>query len=216
MFSCKPEKEDVLIPLLFDSGSSGGTTTQTTPTAPTPPVDNNDGTVFVSSQNLTWAKCSQDDAGANMYNSGANDCTGGSGTAGTFQYCNEIDNDCNGGDGSYILDGNPTDLATDGNGDGGTTPDLGVSTSWNTCDALVLGGRSDWRVPTREELAAFYYTVYVADFALFPVTVANSYWSSSTCVPLTAFAWNVSFVSGAVGVNDKSFSTYVRCVSTGP
>jgi hypothetical protein len=59
--------------------------------------DNNNGTVYFSGRNITWAKCSQDNTGtATLYNSGSNDCTGGSGIVGTFAYCPAFNDSCNG------------------------------------------------------------------------------------------------------------------------
>ncbi|MDH5716912.1 MAG: DUF1566 domain-containing protein, partial [Spirochaetia bacterium] len=51
------------------------------------------------------------------------------------------------------------------------------------------------------------------DTLFFPGTVANYYWSSSTYVGNTSFAWYVHFSSGGVGYSTKSHSFYVRCVT---
>jgi hypothetical protein len=89
------------------------------------------------------------------------------------------------------------------------------------CDALNSGsyaGRTNWRLPTPEELESLinYNTSSPAAFATnFPATVANLYWSSSTYVPSTTDAWGVAFTSGNVGYYNKTNSYYVRCVASG-
>jgi hypothetical protein len=53
------------------------------------------------------------------------------------------------------------------------------------CDALELGGHSDWRLPSREELRSIVdYSIFYFDPAInvsyFPNTVSSGYWSSTT------------------------------------
>ena len=43
-------------------------------------------------------------------------------------------------------------------------------------------------------------------------TASNHYWSSTTYVAATTYAWFVNFGYGYVGYNDKAASYYVRCV----
>ena len=161
--------------------------------ATTNTTDNGDGTVYVHSQNLTWAKCSQSTTtGGNMYSATADNCSNG--TASTLlQFCNQIDNSCDDG---TILNG------------------TGSSTVWNTCNSLPLAGRS-WRAPTLDELNAFY-TVYSADKTMFPNVAIIEYWSASTSTfNATLYAVYVSFVTGINGTNNKNLYRAVRCVSDG-
>jgi hypothetical protein len=171
----------------------GKDTNNTTTTTIGPPVDKNNGTVYVASQNLTWAKCSQSLTGS-MYDAPTNGCLG---TAGTFLYCPTMDSAC---DNLTILNG------------------LGGSSVYNTCNAMNLtipgfAGRTGWRVPDVNELTAFY-SVYAANLSLFPSAGILSYWSSS--VDTTANAWYVVFINGSVGSTLKANLNPVRCVSPGP
>jgi hypothetical protein len=92
------------------------------------------------------------------------------------------------------------------------------------CNTLTLGNKSagTWRLPNINELSSIVDTTITPAPAainntIFPATVANGYWSSSSYVPLTSSAWGVYFNAGGVGGNGlKSNSLYVRCVSTGP
>ena len=83
------------------------------------------------------------------------------------------------------------------------------------CDTLSIGGNSNWRLPTKSELATLLYgssppTTHTI-FASY--TTAFVYWSSTTYAPLTTNAWFVDFSSGVVDSSLKGFGYYVRCVS---
>ena len=96
--------------------------------------------------------------------------------------------------------------------------DESVKRSWEEaieyCEALELGGHTDWRLPSFNEL----YTI--ADHtkrnpaidARFQSIVSDSYWSSTTYVGFKDSAWCVSFNTGLNHANTKSYSRYVRCV----
>jgi len=87
------------------------------------------------------------------------------------------------------------------------------------CNGLTLAGRT-WRLPNINELTSIVDRSKASgatiDLTVFPATVANNYWSSSTYVPNASFAWLVFFSNGLVTYNNKSNNKYVRCVSTGP
>ncbi|MFZ2198777.1 MAG: DUF1566 domain-containing protein [Thermodesulfovibrionales bacterium] len=101
--------------------------------------------------------------------------------------------------------------------------DDGTKRTWdeaNTyCDNLVLGGASDWRVPTKEELIGIVdYSVNVhpaINSAYFPDTSRDHYWSSSTHTYFTNEAWFAQFYSGYVDGESKTTGNYVRCARAG-
>jgi Protein of unknown function (DUF1566) len=85
------------------------------------------------------------------------------------------------------------------------------------CPTLTLGGRTDWRLPTRIELVSIvdFGTVSPAiNIAFFPGTAATGdlYWSSTTAVLASASAWGISGRDGAAHYDTTSHSYYVRCV----
>ncbi|OGR04663.1 MAG: hypothetical protein A2511_13460 [Deltaproteobacteria bacterium RIFOXYD12_FULL_50_9] len=83
------------------------------------------------------------------------------------------------------------------------------------CEALDLGGHSDWRLPNYKELKS------IVDYSAanpsinstaFPGTDASDYWTSTTYAGSTSNAWLVSFNNGYVSPYYKSSKYYVRCV----
>lgn len=164
--------------------------------------DNANGTVYFSGRNITWAKCSQDNTGtATLYNSGSNNCTGGSGTIGTFAYCPAFNDSCNGNVAGQNLDGG------------------GVSPAYSTCNALNSGagfaGRTSWRVPTYAELSSLV-TVNVnpaINSTLFPGTASFEYWSATSYS--TSQTWQIHFATGVNTASIKTSAYRVRCVSSG-
>jgi len=96
--------------------------------------------------------------------------------------------------------------------------DESVKKSWEEaieyCEALELGGHTDWRLPSFNEL----YTI--ADHtkknpaidAIFQAIVSAHYWSSTTIVGNEDYAWHVYFYDGYDYWDNKSGSGYVRCV----
>ena len=99
-----------------------------------------------------------------------------------------------------------------------------VQYSWSNaisyCEALNLGNRLDWRLPNINEITT------IIDFTkssgplinsnIFPNTISNAYYSSTTVSYNTNNAWVLAFWYGGIGwVGNKTTSVYIRCV-TGP
>jgi hypothetical protein len=84
------------------------------------------------------------------------------------------------------------------------------------CNNLVLGGHSDWRLPTVKELSILVDSSVVRPGPVidptFSNTVSSFYWSSTTKANLPDNAWNVSFITGGVAYISKSMGYYVRAV----
>jgi len=82
------------------------------------------------------------------------------------------------------------------------------------CEDLTLGGYSDWRLPSVEELMSITdkgrYNPAIDP--AFKNVVSDGYWSSSTSVSRTSGAWLVYFYDGYDYGYYKSYSLYVRCV----
>lgn len=95
--------------------------------------------------------------------------------------------------------------------DGGMIWDAGIG----YCGDLILGGHSDWRLPTRVELLSIVDAERQApaiDGIVFPNTPSSGFWTSTPYVGMSGSVWLVSFEHGASAKTDAKYSTWVRCV----
>jgi hypothetical protein len=81
------------------------------------------------------------------------------------------------------------------------------------CEALSLGGYSDWRLPNRNELQSIVdisrYNPAIKEG--FENTESDGYWSSSSYASDSNSAWKVNFDNGDTDYYRKSYD-FVRCV----
>jgi len=95
------------------------------------------------------------------------------------------------------------------------------NTTWqgaiDRCEALSLGGYTDWRLPNVNELKSIVDRTKSTPAIVsgFTNTSSSSYWSSTTSVDDSYDAWYVHFSNGYVGSNVKDYGYYVRCVRAG-
>lgn len=87
----------------------------------------------------------------------------------------------------------------------------------DVCGTLTLGGHTDWRLPSMEELESIIDGGThrpVINTTYFPNTDSSFYWSSTTHVTYydPAFAMSVSFYNGGRNDGGKHGDKYVRCV----
>jgi len=82
------------------------------------------------------------------------------------------------------------------------------------CDKLDLGGFTDWRLPTREELYSIidFSKVNSAYSAIFINSSSDYYWTSTTYLKDNAKAWVVYFYNGMLSLEDKNIALNIRCV----
>lgn len=89
------------------------------------------------------------------------------------------------------------------------------------CEDLTLPGKSDWRLPDKNELRSlvdYSRNSPAIDIVFFPDTQSLPYWSSTTLVDHTNLAWVVDFDTGIDYpglIGGKSSSFYVRAVRGG-
>jgi len=96
----------------------------------------------------------------------------------------------------------------------GDDKNLGKVLTWQKakeyCSSLALGGYSDWRLPTKDELTALY-----RQKSKLTNLVSSDYWSSTTYENSHESAWDVDFRNGYVYYYAKDSNSYVRCVRVG-
>ena len=94
----------------------------------------------------------------------------------------------------------------------------------NYCAGLSYGGRTDWYLPTQQELMMAYIDgmynqagATLADAAAFTFGTTSggglSFWSSSEVSRYPTYAWNVTLYFGDPNIEGKTNPRAVRCVS---
>jgi len=94
------------------------------------------------------------------------------------------------------------------------------STAITTCENLILGGYTDWRLPNFNELNSI--TSKTSIFKSIKSTFINiadeRYWSSTTMINSTGTAWTVNFSLNSpmtFGGSNKNDGYNIRCVRGG-
>ncbi len=83
------------------------------------------------------------------------------------------------------------------------------------CEELDFANQTDWRLPSKNELASLVnYGTYSAA-SDFPDMPSEYFWSSSSYVGNTDSAWSVNFGNGQLNDRGKTDDYQVRCVRAG-
>jgi uncharacterized protein (TIGR02145 family) len=120
-------------------------------------------------------------------------------------------------DKKQIVTDNITKLQWQDDATASTTTANWTTATTSTCQNLSLGGYSDWRLPTIEELESIvnYGASAPAKYSEFLNFASDGYWSSTANASNSSNAWSVYFDVGSDGWNYKTYSLYVRCVRAG-
>ena len=119
----------------------------------------------------------------------------------------------------HDVDNTYTWCAATGDATAGTSCQ-GNTTSWITqVNAEAFAGFTDWRVPTRDELAGILLAAFPCGTSpcidpVFGPTASSFYWSGTAANAINA--WDVNFSDGDVFPNDKINTFRVRAVRGGP
>ena len=101
---------------------------------------------------------------------------------------------------------------------------VGEKLAWEAaiaqCEALDLGGYTDWRLPNIKELSSIiddtrHTPAVTLVFQNTAVDFYDVYWSSTTYAKYDVQAFLVRFKKGNVEVQYKSYDNHVRCVRVG-
>jgi hypothetical protein len=157
--------------------------------SPEAPLDTFNDAVSDQVSGLMWMRCEQ----GLSYSEVVHMCVG---EGADFEYCHSQDNACN------------------GESDQGELADDGGSALVNSCSLLNeeggVGGFTNWRVPTADELAVMFETLFTHSAEELPNTQPSWVWSSTSDTNRNALI--VSFISGEIQSYPKSGRYPVRCV----
>ncbi|HSA34166.1 MAG TPA: DUF1566 domain-containing protein [bacterium] len=96
------------------------------------------------------------------------------------------------------------------------TKEYASSVTWQNalahCENLDYGGHTDWRLPNIDELKTLINRGRYSPASDFPDMPSATFWSSSSHVNYTSYAWYVSFYGGSVSSYDKDNNNHARCV----
>ncbi|MEM6731415.1 MAG: DUF1566 domain-containing protein, partial [Myxococcota bacterium] len=86
------------------------------------------------------------------------------------------------------------------------------------CEALLWGGYSDWRLPSRAEFQSIqdYSRIPSIDPSFFPATPIDFQWASDFSVGTAEFAWQVSFTESRAFIDSETRNNLTRCVRGTP
>jgi hypothetical protein len=80
------------------------------------------------------------------------------------------------------------------------------------CGSLGLGGKNDWRLPTRKELMTIVKYRLNNPASDFPGMPGVYFWSATTSSESEGFAWGINFRNGSLNNYDKASTQHARCV----
>ncbi len=97
---------------------------------------------------------------------------------------------------------------------------MDLSTAFTHCEALVLGGHQDWRLPNIKELESWLDAARTLNTDFFPGASTEEYWTSTTSYDydLRDSALSIDIGFGTMSIYNKSSSNFhhVQCVRSIP